>query len=421
MRPRRHVLAVAATTLAVLVGAAPAATATPAATSGAPSVDRWTATADDPFYDPPADLSGAPGDVLRAEESVFHLDPLRLVRAPARSQRLMYVSTAVDGSPTAVTGTLLTPTYDWPGPGPRPLVTYAVGTQGMGDQCAPSRLLAAGSEYEGLFLQGLLARGYQVVVSDYEGLGTPGTHPYANSTALGRNVLDAARAATRVSDDAAPADAPVLVAGYSEGGGAAAGALEQRATYAPEVPVLAGYAGAVPADLTRVAPGLDGSLYSAFLLYAVAGLDATYPDLRIADLLNDEGRERAETADGSCVGDGLVGLAFTDSADLTVDGSPVTDFLARPDIAATLESLRVGQVAPDVPVLVAHSTLDDVLPYAQGRDMARQWCAGGADVTFAPSLVPSHVGGFAASYPKAFAFFEAQVRGVDVPSSCGRF
>jgi hypothetical protein len=30
-------------------------------------------------------------------------------------------------------------------------VGYAVGTQGLGDQCTPSRQLAAGTEYEGAF------------------------------------------------------------------------------------------------------------------------------------------------------------------------------------------------------------------------------------------------------------------------------
>ena len=95
--------------------------------------------------------------------------------------------------------------------------------------------------------------------------------------------------------------------------------------------------------------------------------------------------------------------------------------LQRPDIAATLESLRLGKGRPDVPVLVAHTTLDDVVPYAQGRDFARSWCRNGANVSFQPSLAPTHIGGAVSSFPKAFAFFEARVAGLPAVSNCGLF
>jgi alpha-beta hydrolase superfamily lysophospholipase len=373
------------------------------------------------FYTPPSTITGQPGDVIRTEPSTFYLDPLKALKADARVQRLMYVSTTARGRKDAVTGTMITPRAPWLGTGERPLVSYAVGTQGMADRCAPSRQLAAGSEYEGLFIKGLLLRGYAVVVTDYEGLGTPGTHAYVNSGSLGHNVLDAARAATRLEADRVSKTAPVFVAGYSEGGNAAAGALEQHRTYAPDVNVKAGYAGAVPADLAKVAPGLDGSLYAAFLLYSVTALDASYPELGIPSLLNPAGRAALATADGTCLLDGLPAFAFKTSAPLTADGSPVTAFLSRPDIAAVLESLRLGKGKPDVPVLVAHTTLDDVVPFAQGRDFARSWCRNGAKVSFQPSLAPTHIGGAVSSFPKAFAFFEARVAGLPATSNCGLF
>ncbi len=372
-----------------------------------------------PATGPTEVVAGQPGDVLGSEPSEFYLDPLKVLRAPADVQRIEYVSTGARGGPIAVSGMLLTPTAAWSGPGERPLVSYAVGTQGMADRCAPSRQLAAGTEYEGLFIKGLLARGYQVVVTDYEGLGTPGTHAYVNSGSLGRSVLDAARAAERLG--ASSPTAPVFIAGYSEGGNAAAGALEQHASYAPEVNIVAGYAGAVPADLTAVAPGLDGSPYAAFLLYSVKALADHYPELNIDELLNDAGRQALERADDTCTFDGVAEFAFASSSQYTADGQPVAGLLSRPDIAAVLEDLTLGRSAPDVPVLVAHSTLDDVVPYAQARDMARSWCRQGAEVTFAPSVVPSHVGGAVASYPKAFAFLESHVRGTPLPSTCGWF
>ncbi len=375
------------------------------------------AAADD-FYTPPSGVTGAPGTVVRSEPSVFHLDPLRVLRAPADATRVMYVSANAAGR-TVVTGTILQPRTRWIGAGTRPVVAYAVGTQGMADRCAPSRQLAAGTEYEGLFIKGLLARGYTVAVTDYEGLGTPGVHPYVDPRALGRNVLDSVRAAQRLGIVAT--SAPVLVSGYSEGGNAAAGALELAPTYAPELRLRGGYAGAVPADLARVAPKIDGSPYAAFLGYAIAALDDAEPQLRIRDLLNAKGRDFLDRVQDSCTIDGVAAFAFTRSSDLTVSGRPLSDFLSRPDIAAALAERRLGSRRPTVPTLVAHSALDDVVDYAQDRDMARSWCRQGAKVRFQTLLTPTHVGGAVAGFPNAFAFLEGRVAGLPFLSTCGAF
>ena len=44
-------------------------------------------------------------------------------------------------------------------------------------------------------LQTFLDAGYVVAATDYEGLGTPGLHPFLVGESEGRSVLDAARAA----------------------------------------------------------------------------------------------------------------------------------------------------------------------------------------------------------------------------------
>ncbi|MCX6407500.1 MAG: hypothetical protein NTV28_11340 [Propionibacteriales bacterium] len=388
-----------------------------AATLGAGLVAAPPASADD-FYTPPADTSGAPGTVLRSEPSVFYLDPLKALRAPADVTRVMYTSANAKG-PTVVTGTILKPKTAWFGVGERPVVAYAVGTQGMADRCAPSRQLAAGTEYEGAFIKGLLARGYTVAVTDYEGLGTPGVHPYVDARSLGRNVLDSVRAAQRLG--IVTSTAPVLVSGYSEGGNAAAGALELASSYAPELKLKGGYAGAVPADLARLAPKLDGSPYALFLGYAVAALDDAEPQLRIRDLLNTRGTEFLDRVLDTCIVDGILPGAFTRTSTLTKEGRPISDYLSRPDIAAALAERRLGAVRPSVPSLVSHSGLDDVVDYGQGRDMARSWCSQGAKVRFQTLVTPTHVGGFVSGFPSAFAFLEGRVAGTPFVSNCGTF
>ncbi len=372
------------------------------------------------FYDAPADLSGEPGDIVRTEPSSFFLDPLKLVRAPASAHRIMYQSSDRTGTPIAVTATVLTPTKAWSGHGPRPVVGYAVGTQGLGDQCAPSRQLAAGTEYEGVFISGLLARGYGVVVTDYEGLGTPGVHTYVSREVSGRAVLDSIRAAQRLPVAGLPDAGPVAVTGYSQGGGAAAAAAEIAPSYAPELALKGVVAGAVPADLSGNAQTLDGSLYFAFLGYAVAGLSESY-DLETDALLNQRGREVFAALEQQCTVDSLAAYPFVQSRTLTADGRPLTALLdEEPYRTVVAEQLIGNGRKPGVPVLVTHSVLDDVIPYAVGRALAGRWCDQGASVRLATNAAPSHVGGAVRSYPEAFAFLEARFAGVPAASSCWR-
>ena len=85
--------------------------------------------------------------------------------AGVTSRQILYRSTDALGQPMAVTGTVLVPTAPWTGSGPRPLVAYAVGTRGVGDDCAPSYTLSQGADYEGFFVKSLLDQGWAVAVS----------------------------------------------------------------------------------------------------------------------------------------------------------------------------------------------------------------------------------------------------------------
>ncbi len=97
----------------------------------------------------------------------------------------------------------------------------------------------------------MLARGYSVAVTDYEGLGTPGSHTYMARASQAHAVLDVVRAAQRLGNPELVAGGPVALAGYSQGGGASAAAVELAAQYAPELNLKGAYAGAVPADLPQ--------------------------------------------------------------------------------------------------------------------------------------------------------------------------
>jgi pimeloyl-ACP methyl ester carboxylesterase len=293
-----------------------------------------------------------------------------------------------------------------------------VGTQGLGDQCAPSKQLAAGSEYEGLFIQGLVARGYGVVVPDYQGLGTEGLHTYINREVTGNAVLDAVRAAQRLPEANLPDNGRVGITGYSQGGGAAAAAGELAPTYAPELNLKGVVAGATPGDLPTVANNLDGSLYFAFLGYSIAALAEGY-DLDLTPYLNERGLDTLQTLSGQCTIESVLSFPFTRGADLTVDGRSVPQLIQTEPFATIVAEQLIGNGRkPTAPTLVTHSLLDDVVPYAAGRNLARRWCAQGAKVQLATNIVPTHVGGALASYPASFLFLENRFAGRPFANGC---
>src|SRR5262245_25860966 len=93
-------------------------------------------------YGTPAAPTGAPGTVIKTAATSFGGgDAFRAVA-------VQYRSTSATGQANAVTGTVVVPVAAWTGTGPRPIVSFAVGTQGLGDTCAPSKAIPGGTLYE---------------------------------------------------------------------------------------------------------------------------------------------------------------------------------------------------------------------------------------------------------------------------------
>ena len=368
------------------------------------------------FYEAPATLPSTNGAVIRSEKISFLLDPLDATSLVRNAQRVLYRTTNRTGRAIAVSGTVLVPTTPWIGLGSRPVIGYAPGTQGMADRCAPSRLFSEGIEYEGLGIEGLLLRGYAVAMPDYEGLGTAGIHTYLDRVSQGRATLDVVRAAQRLTATGLSSTSPVGLMGYSQGGGAAASAVELASTYAPDLRLKGAVVGAVPADLAKVATNLDGGLYSSFAFFALRGLSASY-SIDLSPYLNATGRATSDRVETECVFD-LLNNAFVKSSTLSANGQPMSTLMAAEPFRSIVEAQRIGTIRPTVPVLVTHSVLDDVIPYAVGKQMARSWCGKGANVRLSSNVAPLHVGGIIPQTAEALPFFEARFAGIPQLSNC---
>jgi hypothetical protein len=395
---------------AVLVAAAVVATVLAACQ---PTPDK------DAFYTPPSSLPSTNGAIIRSRASAFTLDPVNRIPVPAtKAWQVLYRSTSATGAAMAVSGTVIVPTTPWVGLGSRPLVSYAVGTRGVGDACAPSYTLAHGTDYEGAFIASALARGWAVAVTDYQGLGTPGTHTYVVGQAEGRAVLDIARAAQRLSGTGLSSTSPVGIMGYSQGGGAAAWAGQLAPSYAPELRVRGVAAGGVPSDLTAVADALDGTPFVALALLASIGFDAAYPELKLANYLNSRGRTMQQKAKDLCIVsfDGVTSII--DTAFTRIDQYVTTNPLTTPAWQTRLNQNKLGAAKPNAPVFLFHALADQMVAYPQAATLRRTWCNRGATVTWATLPLAEHVKGMLDGAPLAFDWLSARFAGVPATGNC---
>ncbi|HEX3803301.1 MAG TPA: lipase family protein [Solirubrobacteraceae bacterium] len=366
----------------------------------------------DGFYQPPSALEKlGPGQLIRAEPMHAYLMPG--VRVRARAWRILYRSTGAVGEPTAVSGTLLLPQS------PRrqralPLIAYAIGTHGIGDEAAPSRLLSTGRDWEAGLMALVLARGYAVVVTDYQGLGTPGDHVYMVGRPLGCNVLDGMRAARDLVPDELLQDGPAAIMGYSEGGTAAAWAAQLQPTYAPELTLAGVAAGAAAADVELAGPTLDGSFFSFFLAYGAIGFAAAYPELELEPYLTPASSKTIEALRHTNVLQAAVrGPRFAHVGDLS---SP--NVLELPPWRKRLRENRLGAIAPQAPMLLHHARNDQIVAFEQSEQLLEDWLELGVDASLHITRGGvDHLSGAVAGAPFALEWISQRLAGGTLPGA----
>lgn len=369
--------------------------------------------APDNFYTPPDPLPpGKPGDIIRSRAV---LAPLFL---EAKVWQIMYRSSDVNKRPVAVTGALLVPKL--PHAGVRPLVVVAPGTRGLGDHCAPSKQMnpltsSIAVDYESATYSRLLASGVAVVVTDYQGQGTPGLPPYLAGKPNGYAGLDALRAATRLAVAGLSSAAPMGVMGYSQGGQSSGWAGELQPSYAPELDVRGVVAGGTPSDMNALVDHLNGNptAGAGFAIAAISGVSTAYPELDLDAYLTWSGRQVMERARNSCYLEDFLAFGTTRIGDIT---SP--DVLSVPAYRDRLGRALLGTKRPQAPAYVLHGYIDEVVPYHLGVQLFHSWCSLGATVVF-EGLVAEHVTGSQALALGATTWMLDRLKGVPAPNGCG--
>jgi hypothetical protein len=393
------------------------------------------------FYNPPDPLPpGAPGDLIRTEPSRLVLEPSgQLGMIMADATRIMYRSTDAHGHPMAVTGTYFEPYNDWPGGGPRPLIVYGPGTQGQGDQCAPSRLFNQGIHwrpfldlafnYEELFVSTMVARGFAVVMTDYQGLGTPGLHTYVARVPQGNAMLDAARAAKKLPNTSLKPDGPLAFWGYSQGGGAAASAAELASQYAPELKVVGTYAGAPPADLKELFPYADGSVLVGAVGYALNSVITAYPEHadEIRATLTPRGEDMLFKVSDQCIAETMAKFMFRHLQPYF--NEDINQLVNEEPFSSLFDEQKLGRFKPNAPVMILSNRYDPLVPWTAANQLGRDWCAKGADVQFWTNeeppflnkLIVNHALPMLVDGERGMQWIADRFNGLPTTPNCGEF
>ena len=337
------------------VSVAPRADArTPSAHASAPPAPHGD------LYRPPQPLPpGKPGQIIWAQRvKGITFTP------PQTVWRFLYHSRDQTGHDVAVSAFAIIPNTAAPKTG-RAVYAWAHGTTGLGDQCAPSRAIRDNiPPYAGELVSGNAL----VVATDYEGLGTPGDHTYDVGRAEGQAVLDSVRAAAALPKVGTLGD--VLLAGHSQGGGAALFAAQLAAQYAPKLHLRGVLASAPSAELRQVATALQSSPSKGLLLLAASGLRAAYPNLDVSAALTPAAIADLPRVALECVDDTVARYQSRPAGDILIaDPSQV------PSIARILDDNSPGAVNPLIPIMIVQGDHDEQIPVEVSAELAAKYCA----------------------------------------------
>ena len=369
------------------------------------------------FYTPPAVITGNHGDLISYRSTTVSLG----TDAPAvNAWNVMYRSTDSRGAANVVTGTVLVPKGIWLSLTARPIVSYAVGTHGLAQSCAPSLQMAAGTDYENANIVAALKAGYAVLVSDYQGYTNGATPTYLAGASQGNAVLDIVTAAQKIPFGGLSTNAKVAVWGYSQGGQSAAWAGQLQPTYAPNIKLVGVAAGGVPGDFKRTARFLDGSAGSGFMFGGVIGLAQQYPDkIPLDTLASDTGKAAINQGKQQCVFESMFTFMNHELSEYTVNNRSLESLMTVPSINEALTAQDLGGNTITAPLYQYHGQADEFIPLDQALALKKKYCARATSVTF--DLFPSeHIATQFQGAPYVLSWVADRIAGkTAAPNNCG--
>jgi pimeloyl-ACP methyl ester carboxylesterase len=353
---------------------------------------------------------GPPGTIIRSEViDGFH--------PGATAYRVLYKSTGFDGNPTAVSGLIVVPNGTPPAGG-RKVIAYTHGTVGVASNCAPS--LVTNREQQPLLFEGggeLLAGGYVVAASDYQGLGTPGPHPYLVGDSEAMNELDIVRAARNLTE--AHASDEFVVWGHSQGGHASLFTGQLAASYAPELQLVGVAAGGpVPnlADLFKV--NIKTTVGKILISMALQSWARVYDDASLDQIVTPVARPLLGRIAKNCLYTKQQILASVPASlalNLTFLHAPPWETEPWKTI---VENNTPGGAPTDAPLLIVQGDADPIVAPDVTARLVDRLCAAGETVEYLVLEGIAHLDAGHVAVPDVVRWIADRFAGKPPPTTC---
>ena len=335
-----------------------------------------TAPKGEGFYRAPDDVSDlGPGELIWARD----YDGPHAIDG-AKNSLILYTQKAHDSEQlVGVSGIVSIPEGKAP-EGGWPVVSWAHGSTGLADRCAPSRDLANSGHAlpNELFIEAWIDKGYAVVRSDFEGLGTPGPHPYLIGPSAGRSVLGIVTAAQDLDPDVG---SDVVLVGHSQGGHAALWGASMADTVR-DVNIKGVVAFAPPTHLSGALDAVLGGMADApsgIIAVVLRGLEIGHPnDVDPEAVLLPTGFEPYSRIDDACWGE-IFGPNYFGNVSIEEFGDHAKDLtLFKGKLNANDPSFRRYAM----PIFLAQGERDTTIPSIMTNFLAEEVEGNGHDVTY---------------------------------------
>jgi pimeloyl-ACP methyl ester carboxylesterase len=334
---------------------------------------------------------------------------------------VLYHSRTLAGQDTAVSGTVSIPRGQ-PPRGGWPVLSWAHGTTGVADICAPSRDAPGHpchiyTQLADAMLNLWVKRGWAVVKTDYEGLGTPGPHPYLAGASAARATIDIVTAARHLHPGIGRRWA---VMGHNQGGHAALFTASLAPGRAPDLDLIGAVAIAPASGTHDIIAQLQNCSAPTprlgFLALTLIGAAATDRALQLDQMLTR--RALRLLAIAQTVGiDDLLGpglwppLAPADLFRPGADLGPLLTILAANNPAA----LRLR-----TPALIVQGSNDPIADPGRTDRITRSLRGNGAALDYHMYPGTGHFDVIAAAHTQNARWIDARLAGMPTAAGPGR-
>jgi fermentation-respiration switch protein FrsA (DUF1100 family) len=351
------------------------------------------------------------GAIVEKTDLTAHFDdPDNVI---GQAWRAVYRSASgIDGGARVVSGVFLVPRGS-PPPGGWPVISMAHGTTGIGADCGPSRdatlmgFLPAVMAY--------LADGYAIAMSDYEGLGEPGRHPYLEPRTSAFNITDAVRALHSIFPNVSTR---WVAFGNSQGGQAVWAANEIAGWYGTGVDLIGTVALSPAANITALADLAHNHSLStdqqAVAPLIVEGLQRFIPGLGDHSLLPDVASAQKEEMFSCQPEANTLRQELLPQAGIRVDDQATTALLRD-----ALRRIALPQGPLNAPMLVINGLADKTIPPSWVAAAVDEACELGGQIQHFEVAGVGHADLGAQAYDAAASWVHQRFDSQSAPSNCG--